>query len=255
MKELNNNNVWDTGDPVGFDAVKTKTGTPEYAYTMWKQAPEDMNSKESLLKSLAPTIDSALQSYAPELKSSLKIQANLMALDAAHKYKPNSGTKLTSFVHNHLKGLNRVKAQRTNVVHIPENILLDKNKITKMEEAFKAENDREPSAAELADMSGLSIKRIEYIRTKGNIKSGSQLLTEKGDSLFSGYSDPQKLWADYVYHDLDGRDQKIFEWSTGYAGAPQLKKAEIAKRLKISAPAVSQRINRIIKLLEQGYNV
>ena len=42
---------------------------------------------------------------------------------------------------------------------------------------------------------------------------------------------------------------------TGYAGAKTYPKGEIARRLKISPAAVSQRINKISSMLEEGLNL
>jgi DNA-binding Lrp family transcriptional regulator len=60
------------------------------------------------------------------------------------------------------------------------------------------------------------------------------------------------MWLDYVYFELDPIDKKIYELSTGYKGSEKLPKKEIARQLNISAPAVSKRINKILKKIEEG---
>ena len=60
------------------------------------------------------------------------------------------------------------------------------------------------------------------------------------------------MWSDYVYYDLDPIDKKIFEWTTGYAGSKIIPKGEVAKKLRITPAAVSLRINKIVKKLEEG---
>jgi DNA-directed RNA polymerase specialized sigma subunit len=249
----NKNNVWMNGT---FREQKDQKETPPSvtAYDNWMKVKNPENTS-AVLKELKPTIESAMTSYAPDVKNNLRTRANLMALNSLELYDPNRGTKLTSHVFNHLKGLNREKARRFNVVHIPENVILEGNKLNKAKDIFDAEHGREPTVQELADNTGLSIKRIEAIETKGKQQSGSQLLSEKGDSLFSKAEDPQRVWADYIYHDLDTQDKKVFEWSTGYGGTKKISKTEIAKRLKISPAAVSRRISKIVYMLEQGYDV
>jgi DNA-directed RNA polymerase specialized sigma subunit len=54
-----------------------------------------------------------------------------------------------------------------------------------------------------------------------------------------------------VYHDLDEVNRKVFEWTTGYNNKPILKKIDVAKNLKISPAAVSQRIDTIQKRLNE----
>jgi len=64
---------------------------------------------------------------------------------------------------------------------------------------------------------------------------------------------PEDLWRDYVYHDLDEKNKVIFEHLLGYNGAPKIPKGDIATKLNISAPAVSQRINTITTRLSEFY--
>ena len=253
MAKLKANDMWMKGTPKELNNAQRDTPTT-HAYDNWKKEPNPLNVK-AVLTELKPTIESALTSYAPEDKDILRTRANIMAVNAINMYDPTQRTKLSSYVFNHLKGLNREKARRKNVVHVPENILLERNKIQKATDSFQSEYGREPTLDELADDTGLSIKRIEYASKKKAARSGSQLLSEKGDSLFTKAEDPQRVWADYVYHDLDGPDKKIFEWSPGYGGTDKIQKMDIAKRLNISPAAVSRRINKIVYLLEQGYNV
>jgi hypothetical protein len=56
---------------------------------------------------------------------------------------------------------------------------------------------------------------------------------------------PEAVWADYVYHDLSDIDKIVFQHRTGYRGAPQLSNQEIARRLRLSPAAVTQRANRL----------
>ena len=209
-----------------------------------------------LLKQLEPTIDSAMTSYAPAERETLHTRARLIALQAADTYDPRKGTKLNSHVFTALQALNREKARRQNIIHVPENILLEQNRLRKSRQEFTSEIGREPTIDELADHTGMSVRRIEKVQTRdGAAMAGAQTLTEKGDLMFSRAEDPQRVWADYVYHDLDERDKKIFEWSTGYGGSERLRKIDIAKKLKITPAAVSHRIGRIVGRLEEGYSV
>ena len=242
-----------SGKPSELNAEQRKGPVPD-AYDAWSKEKTPGNTS-MMLKTLKPTIESALTSYAGTEKDSLRTKATLMALHAVDTYDPAKRAQLKSHVFNHLKGLNREKARRFNAVHIPENVLLERNRINKEYKAFQAEHDREPTMDELSDATGLSHKRIEYAENNNTQRSSSQLLSEKGDSLFKRTGDSQKIWSDYVYHDLDGPDKKIFEWSTGYGGVVKISKGDIARRLRISPAAVSRRITKIIHMLEGGLHV
>jgi DNA-directed RNA polymerase specialized sigma subunit len=230
-----------------------KKDTLATAYDSWKGMPSEYNTS-ALLKELEPTLTGALRSYVGG-DERLKPKAAIIALNAAKSYDPKQGVKLNTFVFNHLKGLNRVNAERTNVVHIPESVLLDKNKLFKREQQLEEDLGRPPSTEELADHTGLSAKRIEKLRQGTVFAPESQMLNEKGDTFFTNKADSQNVWVDYMYSDMDSVDKKIFEWSTGYKGSEKMMKKDIANRLGISAPAVSARINRIVSKLEKGYDI
>ena len=235
----------------------------DLAYNNWRGtlAPKGDPKKTlaasgDLLKALKPTIDSALTSYGGGSGESLRTQAHLMALDAVKRYDPTKGIKLNTFVFSNLQSLRRKAAERSNIIKVPEGVLLDANTIEKERNELENELGREPTAHELADKTGLSLKRLERVKQGAGAQvAESQTLNEKGDTLFTKAGDPQKIWSDMVYHDLDPVDKKIFEWSTGYGGTDRIKKGEMAQRLRISQPAVSARINKIVSRLEEGYRV
>jgi len=221
-------------------------------YNQWSKQPDDENATSKFLKAAEPTISGALRTYAPGQEQNLRLRANLMALEVAKRYKPDKGTHIKSHLMNGLKSLNREAHRRQTPVHIPENVGLEQNKLIKASGELMAERGRPATVEELADRTGMSIKRIAKVRQYKNPVSASTLLSEEGDSLFSREKDPQTVWADYIYHDMDPIDKKIYEWSTGYGGSKIMKKGEIAQHLRMTAPAVSQRVSRIIARLQEG---
>lgn len=242
------------------DVASTEVATPtaplplNAAYEQWNNAKRSKATAGPLLVALTPTIDAALKSYAGG-DDQLRTRASIMAIDAAGRYSPKTGVQLSTYVSSYLRGLNREFAKRSQMVHIPEGSRLEWLKLEKASRDLEIEHGREPTLDELADNTSLSIKKIERLRKQNRGEaSESQLLTEQGDTLFARTDDPQRIWADYVYHELDPVDKKIYEWSTGFGGSATLKKMDIAKRLKISAPAVSARINKIITRLQEGAN-
>ena len=209
-----------------------------------------------LLASLKPTIDSALHSYAGGDPERYRPRAELLTVQALRTYDPGKGTKLSSHIYNSLQRLNRERADRGQLLHIPENVTLERNTLLKATSEFEADHGRAPSQSELADKTGISVRRMSKISQYKNQAMESQFLSEKGDSMYPNTpGNDQNIWIDYVYNELDPVDQKILEWSTGYGGVKPIAKKEMAQRLRISAPAVSARINKIVKKLEEGVNV
>lgn len=220
-------------------------------YGQWSMLRNDTAASE-LLAAAAPVIDSSLRAYGGREGDSLRTQAKIMAMRAFKTYDPSKGAQLNTYLMQSLKSLNREAKKRSGVIKLPEKVMIDQNALNTAQSSFTAEHGREPSVGELADRTGLSHKRIERIRSLGREVPEASLVSEEGDSLFSRKSDPQKIWFDYVYKDLDPISQKICDWSTGYGGTETLQKQEIARRLGMTPAAVSQRINKIVAQLQEG---
>jgi DNA-directed RNA polymerase specialized sigma subunit len=54
---------------------------------------------------------------------------------------------------------------------------------------------------------------------------------------------------DYVYYSLPPKDQKIFEYMTGYGETAQLAPVEIAKRMGVSQSHISRRFAAMMNQL------
>jgi len=230
---------------------KNKVTAFPQEYTEWKANPTRKNL-HPLMTKLDPVIDKALKTYGGNYSDALRTRARLMTIDYLNSYDPTKGMALSSYIHQNLQALNREKAKRTYTVHIPENVILQKNKLYQATQTFESEYGREPNVDELSDITGVPRKAIERARNYKATTTTASAMTEKGDSLFSKGKDYEQVWSDYVYYDLDPINKKIFEWTTGYAGSKTIPKGEIAKRLKITPAAISLRINKIVKKLEEG---
>jgi DNA-directed RNA polymerase specialized sigma subunit len=229
---------------------KEKLPAPEEYYS-WKKDPSKQNLS-SLLTRVDPIIDKAVTSYAGKAGPALKTKARLMTLDYLNTYDPKKGMALNSYIMQNLQSLHRENAQRSQTVHVPENISLIRNKVTQARQEFESNYGREPSIEELADQTGISQKHIMNMNKYRPTVSGSMKETEKGDSFFIKERNFDDIWSGYVYFDLDPKDKKIFEWTTGYGGTQTIPKQDIAKKLKMTPAAVSFRINKIVAKLEEG---
>jgi len=113
---------------------------------------------------------------------------------------------------------------------------------------------RSPSYEEIADRSGIDIKRLQRIRAMKMPTVGES--AQEGDEGSQMYAEdqavegPEDLWQKTVYHSLSPTDQVVFQHTTGLYGAKILPNAIIASRLRISPGAVSQRKARIQKTLD-----
>jgi len=224
------------------------------AYASW-QKDQSKDSLKQLLTAAKPVISQAMRTYAPKAPPALESKAKLLLVKALPNFDPNKGVKLRSYLYTQLQPLQR-ELGSYNTLHIPERVYLQSKKIQEDKDRFTAENGYEPSDIDLADYTGLSVKRIRHIdRFKFNQVSDSTF--ESSDdkpnmSLPGTESNDIRLWETAVAHDLNPRDRTIYELKTGSNGKPAIGTSAIAKRLKISPAAVSQRLQKIDELLSEG---
>jgi DNA-directed RNA polymerase specialized sigma subunit len=204
----------------------------------------DTSVSSDLLKELKPTIDSAVKRFAGD-DTAYTTQARILALNAVKTYDPSKKTALSSHVFTNLQRLQRISAQRGNLIHVPENAALQRRVIDKAKTAYEMDNGVEPTVEELADITGLSQDRIHKLSQYLGTTSDSMTVDDKGDSLVSAENKALQLYDRYIYDELDRIDKKIYEWSTGYGGAKIIDRASMAKKLGISQAAVSQRASKI----------
>ena len=228
-------------------------------YDNWKRN-DNPETRGALLKSVKPVIDTAVHSYAGSHASpAIRSQAKLMALEAFKSYDPNKGNMKNHLLSN-LQRLQRIAPQSSQVINIPERILLDRKHLQEVEEELRDEMGRDPSDMEIADKTGLSLKRISHIRkASSGINTGS-IMDEQGQpyspaSMIPGATNIEDAWMDMVYYDLGDVDRAIMDYSFGLHNTPQLGNAEIAERLGLSPGAISQRKTKIQAMLDSRFEI
>lgn len=231
---------------------------PEFksSFEAWKKEPSPRTST-ALLEAVHPVLESAIRSYGGKSPSpTLHSRAKLLALDAAGRYDP-SKAKLRTHLMVNLQGLRRASAREGQIISIPERVGLDLFKLHEAENELSDRLGRGPSDLELADHTGLSRKRLEHIRkarpgySEGQV---SNVVDEEGQaSMGPSVIAPANnmVWQDFVYHDLHPTDQIIMEHSLGLHGKPILSKQAIAKKLRLSPGAISQRAAKIQERLDR----
>jgi hypothetical protein len=100
------------------------------------------------------------------------------------------------------------------------------------------------------------VKKLERILDQGGVVSESSTLTDDSRRDTLGSTDlTDDDYFEYVYASVDPVSQKIMEWSSGRHGAHQLSNNQIATKLRMSAAAVSQRKNKIQRMLSDARNL
>lgn len=218
---------------------------------LWQNKP-DNKLMQDILKKLNKTMQAAMTSFGGGISQNLRIPAAKLTIQALKSYDRSKGTAVSTHVFHNLKRLSRINSQRSQIVHIPQNIRLAYSTVSNKTTELRQRLGRQPSLQQLADATGLSTKKLSRI-LQGNAvvsQSGSQLV--QGQSNTRGSSDlTDDDYVGYVYHSVQPIDQKILQWSTGFQGAKMLPVGQIAKRLNLSAPAISQRRAKLQQMISQ----
>ena len=220
---------------------------PKYApvWEQWRADPSPANASQ-MVAAAGPIIDTAIRPLGNS--PALRGRAKQIVLQAAGTYDPTRSS-FSNHLMSHLQGLRRIAGQQNNPIHIPERVTLQQMDVA---DAFANLSDslgREPTDLELADHTGLSVKRLAKLRTYRRPVAESGAMWESPDGEVMGpaveHEAPQRLYEEFVYGDLSPRDQLIMDYALGRNDKERLPAGMIARRLGITPGAVSQRLSAI----------
>jgi DNA-directed RNA polymerase specialized sigma subunit len=228
-------------------------------HQLWqKNQTPAMNTK--LLATIQPTIDTAVSSYVGQNPSSaIKTRAKLMALKAMQNFDPTRGNVRTHLL-SQMQSLRRLAAQEQNIIAVPEQVGLDFQHLSEAERELQDKLSRDPSDDEIADSTGLSVRRIKKIRAFHKpVAEGSTIIENEDDysdggvaSKVPGQTNAQDAWIDFVYGDLTPTNKLIMDMSLGRNGRRKASVQDIARKLNITPGAVSQRAAKIQSMLNKN---
>lgn len=228
---------------------------PEFhdVYQTWKSAPTP-KTRGMFLNRAKPIVDRAISTYAPSQSPAIRSRAKILAVQALDTYDPAKGSLRNHLLAN-LRGLQRYQGQQANIIAIPERIALDRQHLREAEENLQDNLGRDPSDLELANYTGLSLRRITHIRSAVQSVASGSIMDEEGDvyspaSQLPGQSTDDQL-LEMVYYDLGDIDKNIMAYTLGMFGASKISDDELAKRLGITRSAISQRRAKIQKMVDE----
>ena len=231
-------------EPKSLDPIKAPDQSKD-PYEVWKRSPTPTNMNRTLA-SLDGTIQSALKTYGGgNISPILKGRARALAVGAIRSYDPTRGTALTSHVMTQLHPLTRYNNKASQAISVSDRRMRQLAELHRSTEEFYEKHGRDPSDGELADRLGLSIRRLAKLREFESPIVRTDAFGPNSSDPTTNREDPIDVWIDYVYHDLDPVGKKIMDWKMGRNGHQVLSNIEIARRLKISPAAVSQRTAKL----------
>jgi DNA-directed RNA polymerase specialized sigma subunit len=232
---------------------------PEYQphYDAWKKEATPATSGR-LLSALQPVINTALRSYVGvKISPTMRARARLLALDSMASYDP-ARAKIRTHLLSQMQGLRRQTARENQIISIPERVGLELGYLRDGEKVLTDQLGREPTTFELADHLNMPVQRVAHVRqAKPGLAEGQARRSDEDgheEMVLPGVVAESRRdldpWYRFVYEDLSPQDRLIMEHSLGLFGRTVLSKQEMARRLRITPGAVSQRAAKIQQKLD-----
>lgn len=236
---------------------------PEFKedYENWRLNPTPENTTK-LLQKLSPVTSQALKSFTGQDNPLLRSKARQITLQALPTYDPKQAS-LQTYLTNRLQSLRRTNRTQAQVVRIPERLLSDAYRVSQVKNTLRDELGREPSALELADHTGYSVRRLNQIeRLRAPMPTGmlDSTITEENSAGWQpattslGAKQVDNAAVMLVYYDVDPTSRVIMDYAFGLGGKKRLSNQEIAKKLKITPSAVSQRKAALQAKIDEAMN-
>lgn len=224
---------------------------------LWEQwdrtkSPQDL---QALLNHLQPLINQQVNRWAGGLsRDALEMQAKLLTVEAIKSYNPAMGAALATHVMNRLQKLSRLVYTHTNALRLPEHKAISMASFSVAQDTLRSNLGRDPSHGELADHLGWTQYRVaEFQRAydrrellgSGEFNPAQFPVADQDDPIIS-----------FVYHDMEPKQQRLFEHMTGYGNKPVLNNPQLMKKYDMTQGQLSyvkrQMVDRFHDAMKTG---
>ena len=257
MGALNLSNVFLSRDNVAELNAPQKPKVrlePEYAepYYQWRKSPTEAN-RDQMLSKLSPIINQAVNQVSGD-RNYLTIRGKILAMQALDKYDP-AASSLSTYLSHALLPLRRHARAQMNVLSVPERTMLLASQLESAEVELEDKLGRAPTTEELADHMKMSAAAIKRARQSQHAYNTGALDTpdEEGNvrSVSVSRRIPEKYQHDYMLSRFSSDPVSAFIYENDFQlnGRKKMSTADLAKKLKITSGAVSQRRQKIYEAL------
>ena len=219
----------------------------------------DENAKDAIVESYLPTIYNIAQKYvaqSPDIDIQDLIGEGVYALcKAIPYYDPSSPARLITFAIHGIRGAMYEYVLHNRIVHIPSNQIVSLKKIQTAYDRFEQENERRPSAEELACVLNEYVDRVaETLKMSGESVSlegyEDLICTENEDSPFYKlYQESLAKKIDRALEQLTPREADILRSYFGI-GVPEKTLEEIGMELDLTRERVRQIKEKAVRKLK-----
>lgn len=216
----------------------------------WKrtQSPADL---QRLLDQMSPIIAREVNRWANSMsRSLLEAEGKRLAVEAFKTYDPKAGAALSTYVASRLPKLSRMTYANMNAARMSETQAMLFHTYNTGVNSLRDDLGREPTHDELADHLGWSLKKLKEFKQQ----AGRKEFVESEEHPENEDGDDMSL-IHFIYHDLTPLQKKIFEYSTGYGGAPKKSGKQVLAELKITQGQLSYQKTLIIQAVEKARRI
>jgi len=199
----------------------------------WQKKKEPALFTELVLR-YQPIVSSVVNKYktvgvSPAI---LRTQASTQLIKALKSYNPDMGTQPSTHIWNQMQKVQRVATESLASGHAPEYRNIKKSTFVTVRDNLADRLGYEPSVDEMSDE--LKWDRNEVLRM--NSELGGEVTASSAGFDFFGNSlqmeSKDMTLANYLYHDLEGKEKVVMEHVFGFGGKQILNNKEIAKKLR-----------------------
>jgi DNA-directed RNA polymerase specialized sigma subunit len=246
-------------NPVGAyfqskEAAQTKRKADEIAlWKKWKDSGEQPKHLAPLLKLYEPVFAQKVRLWKPPMvpESAFKADLQTHAIKAFQTYDPSRGAAHNTHIEQRLKKSLRYGNRGANLLYIPEGQSSQIGKLNKAKDALTEDLGRDPTRAEIAQHTGMSVKRVTTILSavRRDIPMGRSGGEEgldygAGDGSGRGFEDQQIAVAQNILPDIFPNKpemHQLFNYTFGTNGHTKITKTnDLAKKMGKSAPQISR---------------
>lgn len=217
------------------------------SYTRWQTQPTTANLA-GVVKSVMPTVKQRLASMGMHDDPGLHAHAQLLTAEAVKTWSPSRGAALPSWVGTQLTQLYRTR-RNSGVMRIPERQQLDAMKVYRAEQEHRDTTGEDPTVDELADKTGLSVRRLSEIRQRTRPVLGVAQLG--GNELVGSQAGFTSEALDMLYGDSDKVDKRILEHRMGYGGSKILDTPALMQKTKLGQYQIARRVMKLTYKLQK----